>query len=70
MQQPIYWPDKLPNDLSTYQKAYDSLHLKSSQGDHPDDDIDEIFGKGMKLLSNSNRQYGYQFTCVFGKPTS
>jgi hypothetical protein len=46
MQQPIYWPDKLPSNPNTYQKAYDSLQLKSSQGDHPKDNMDDIFGKG------------------------
>ena len=71
MQQPIYWPDKLLNDPRTYQKAYDSLQLKSSQGDHPDDDIDEIFGKGMKLLSNSKLIVKTSLhACEYGKPTS
>lgn len=46
MQQPIYWPQKLPSNPNTYQKAYDSLELQSSQGGHPKDDIDGIFGKG------------------------
>ena len=46
LQQPIYWPDKLPSNPSIYQKAYDSLQLKSSQGNHPRDNIDDIFGKG------------------------
>lgn len=47
MQQPIYWPDKVPSDPNTYQKAYDSLQLKGSQGGHPKDDMDDIFGKGL-----------------------
>lgn len=51
MQQPIYWPDKLPSNPKTYQKAYDSLKLKSSQGNHPEADIDGIFGKGMHKYS-------------------
>ena len=50
MQQPIYWPDKLPNNPNTYQKAYDSLKLKSSQGDHPQDNMDDIFGKGSQAM--------------------
>jgi hypothetical protein len=49
MQQPIYWPNKLPSNPNTYQKAYDSLHLKSSQGGHPRDDIDGIFGKADRI---------------------
>ena len=49
MQQPIYWPDKLPSNPNTYQKAYDSLKLKASQGGHPNNDIDDIFGKGYKI---------------------
>ena len=50
MQQPIYWPDKLPDNPNTYQKAYDSLKLKSSQGNHPQDNIDDIFGKGIIII--------------------
>ena len=46
MQQPVYWPDKLPSDARTYQKAFDSLQLQSSQGNHPQQNIDDIFGKG------------------------
>ena len=46
MQQPIYWPDKLPSNPNTYQKAFDSLKLKNTQGGHPYDNLDAIFGKG------------------------
>ena len=42
MQQPIYLPDKLPSNPNDYQKAYDSLQLKPSQGGHPKQDIDGI----------------------------
>jgi hypothetical protein len=45
MQQPIYWPDKIPSNTRTYQKAFDSLQLQSSQGNHPQQNIDDIFGK-------------------------
>ena len=45
MHQPIYWPDKLPSDPITYQKAYDSLELEPSQGGHPRNDINGIFGE-------------------------
>ncbi|XP_064382608.1 alpha-amylase-like [Halichondria panicea] len=45
MQQPIYWPDKLPSNPNTYQKAYDSIQLKNTQGGHPYDNMDDIFGK-------------------------
>ena len=50
MQQPIYWPAALPSNPRTYQKAYDSIRLKSSQGNHPQDDLDDIFGKGRKPI--------------------
>ena len=53
MQQPIYWPDKLPSNPNTYQKAYDSMKLKSSQGDHPQDNIDDVFGKGKACIIQS-----------------
>lgn len=49
MQQPIYWPAVLPSNPSTYQKAYDSIQLKQSQGGHPQDNLDDIFGKGVSL---------------------
>ena len=51
LQQPIYWPDILPSYERTYQKAFDSLQLQSSQGEHPKSDIDGIFGKGEALHS-------------------
>jgi hypothetical protein len=49
MQQPIYWPDKIPSNTRTYQKAFDSLQLQSSQGNHPQQNIDDIFGKGERF---------------------
>ena len=49
MQQPIYWPAPLPSNPSTYQKAFDSIKLKSSQGGHPKDNLDDIFGKGESI---------------------
>ena len=57
MQQPIYWPDKNPSNTRTYQKAYDSLQLKTSQGGHPKDDMDEIFGKGCHYICNVSIAY-------------
>ncbi len=54
MQQPIYWPAVLPNNSRTYQKAFDSIKLKSSQGGHPNDNQDDIFGKGSMTSSSCN----------------
>lgn len=54
MQQPIYWPAVLPSNPSTYQKAYDSTQLKQSQGGHPKDNLDDIFGKGKNCLTTSH----------------
>lgn len=49
LQQPIYWPDVLPSNQRTYQKAYDSLELQGKQGGHPKSPIDDIFGKADRV---------------------
>ena len=59
MQQPIYWPAVLPANSRTYQKAYDSVQLKSSQGGHPQDNLDDIFGKGEEYQSVDNKEINY-----------
>ena len=46
LQQPIYWPDVLPGNPRTYQKAYDSLQFQGKQVGRPKSPIDDIFGKG------------------------
>ena len=51
LQQPIYWPDVLPSNQRTYQKAYDSLELQGKQGGHPKSPIDDIFGKGIDEIN-------------------
>ena len=66
MQQPIYWPDKLPSNPNTYQKAYDSLQLKSSQGDHPKDNMDDIFGKGCPNHIYTSTTYNHDLHVTIG----
>jgi len=51
LQQPIYWPETSNWDNNTYQKAYESM---VSGGIHPENELDQIFGK-------ADRVAAYQF---------
>jgi Glycosyl hydrolase family 57 len=47
--QPIYWPAPIPTNPTTYQKAWQSMQLKSQQNGHPQSDLSSIFGKADRL---------------------
>ena len=49
MQQPIYWPAPIPDAPWTYQKAADSIRLSPTQGGHPQQQLDAVFGKADRV---------------------
>eukprot|EP01094_Clydonella_sp_ATCC50884_P018066 TRINITY_DN3275_c0_g1_i1.p1 TRINITY_DN3275_c0_g1~~TRINITY_DN3275_c0_g1_i1.p1 ORF type:complete len:738 (-),score=134.45 TRINITY_DN3275_c0_g1_i1:204-2321(-) len=57
LQQPIYWPAEVPSDKNQYQFAWQSMQLQSSQGGHPDADLQSIFG-------DDDRVAAYQYRCA------
>lgn len=52
LQQPIYWPETSSWDSNTYQKAYESI---ISGGAHPQNNLNEIFGKDDRVAAYQYR---------------
>ena len=49
LQQPIYWPDRIGALPNSYEKAYDSALRKEQGEEHPENNLEEIFGKDDRI---------------------
>ncbi|MBN1765219.1 MAG: hypothetical protein JW860_08185 [Sedimentisphaerales bacterium] len=49
LQQPIYWPDQSLSAIDRYQTAYESIQLKNGGATHPENNLEEIFGKADRV---------------------
>ena len=50
-----YWPAQSQLDPNTYQRAAESIALTSSQGGHPRNNLNSIFGKADRVADYQRR---------------
>lgn len=55
MEQPIYWPDQQPTGADRYETAWTSIQRKNAGAFHPENDLNEIFGKPDRVAAYQYR---------------